>query len=161
MRLPDWSTLTAEDQNLTFGRERDSGAPLSGGGEFDHPDFDVLDDSGLQAVPADSHVAVVHDAAMVRRGYNYDYGFLTQGDVSSDAAADGHLDGHLHAEHPYDAGLLFVSFQADPQVFIDTQEKMAASDRLNEFITAEGSAVFALPPGAAEGGFVGEGLFKA
>jgi uncharacterized iron-regulated membrane protein/deferrochelatase/peroxidase EfeB len=161
MRLPDWSTLTAEDQNLTFGRERDSGAPLSGGGEFDHPDFDVLDDAGLQAVPADSHVAVVHDAAMVRRGYNYDYGFLTQGDVSSDAAADGHLDGHLHAEHPYDAGLLFVSFQADPQVFIDTQEKMAASDRLNEFITAEGSAVFALPPGAAEGGFVGEGLFKA
>jgi uncharacterized iron-regulated membrane protein/deferrochelatase/peroxidase EfeB len=161
MRLPDWSRLSAEDQNLTFGRERDSGAPLSGGGEFDHPDFTVVDGSGLQAVPADSHVAVVHDAAMVRRGYNYDYGFLTQGDVSSDAAADGHLDGHMHAEHPYDAGLLFVSFQADPQVFIDTQEKMAASDRLNEFITAEGGAVFALPPGASEGGFVGEGLFMS
>ncbi|MDA1358196.1 Dyp-type peroxidase [Glycomyces luteolus] len=160
MRLPDWSMLTAEDQNLTFGRERDSGAPLSGGGEFDHPDFDVVDSSGLQAVPADSHVAVVHDAAMVRRGYNYDYGFLTQGDVSSDAATDGHLDGHMHAEHPYDAGLLFASFQADPQVFIDTQEKMAASDRLNEFITAEGSAVFALPPGAPEGGYVGQGLFE-
>jgi uncharacterized iron-regulated membrane protein/deferrochelatase/peroxidase EfeB len=160
MRLPDWSMLTAEDQNLTFGRERDSGAPLSGGGEFDHPDFTKLDASGLPAVPADSHVAVVHDAPMVRRGYNYDYGFLTQGDVSSDAATDGHLDGHMHAEHPYDAGLLFVSFQADPQAFIDAQEKMAASDRLNEFITAEGSAVFALPPGAAEGGFVGEGLFR-
>lgn len=161
MRLPDWSVLTADDQNLTFGRERDSGVPLSGGGEFDHPDFTVLDDSGLPAVPADSHIAVVHDAPMVRRGYNYDYGFLTQGDVSSDAATDGHLDGHMHAEHPYDAGLLFVSFQADPQAFIDTQEKMAASDRLNEFITAEGSAVFAVPPGAAEGGFVGEGLFKS
>ncbi|MEU5156921.1 Dyp-type peroxidase [Glycomyces sp. NPDC021274] len=161
MRLPDWSMLTAEDQNLTFGRERDSGAPLSGGGEFDHPDFEVLDSSGLQAVPADSHVAVVHDAAMVRRGYNYDYGFLTQGDVSSDAVTDGHLDGHMHAEHPYDAGLLFASFQADPQVFIDTQEKMAASDRLNEFITAEGSAVFVLPPGAPEGGYVGQGLFES
>jgi uncharacterized iron-regulated membrane protein/deferrochelatase/peroxidase EfeB len=159
MRLPDWSMLTAEDQNLTFGRERDSGVPLSGGGEFDHPDFTALDDAGLPAVPADSHIAVVHDAPMVRRGYNYDYGFLTQGDVSSDAATDGHLDGHMHAEHPYDAGLLFVSFQADPQAFIDAQEKMAASDRLSEFITAEGSAVFALPPGAAEGGFVGEGLF--
>ncbi|WP_205323880.1 Dyp-type peroxidase [Glycomyces sp. YM15] len=161
MRLPDWSMLTAEDQNLTFGRERDSGAPLSGGGEFDHPDFAVLDSAGLQAVPADSHVAVVHDAAMVRRGYNYDYGFLTQGEVSSDAATDGHLDGHMHAEHPYDAGLLFASFQADPQVFIDTQEKMAASDRLNEFVTAEGSAVFVLPPGAPEGGYVGQGLFEA
>ncbi|GAA2132130.1 Dyp-type peroxidase [Glycomyces algeriensis] len=161
MRLPDWSMLTAEDQNLTFGRDRDSGVPLSGGGEFDHPDFTALDASGLPAVPADSHVAVVHDAAMVRRGYNYDYGFLTQGDVSSDAAVDGHLDGHMHAEHPYDAGLLFVSFQADPQAFIDAQEKMAASDRLSEFITAEGSAVFVLPPGAPEGGYVGQGLFES
>ena len=159
MRLPDWSMLTAEDQNLTFGRDRDSGVPLSGGGEFDHPDFTAQNDAGLPAVPADAHIAVVHDAPMVRRGYNYDYGFLTQGDVSSDAATDGHVDGHMHAEHPYDAGLLFVSFQADPQAFIDAQEKMAASDRLSEFITAEGSAVFALPPGAAEGGFVGEGLF--
>ncbi|MFG3340188.1 Dyp-type peroxidase [Glycomyces sp. NPDC048151] len=161
MRLPDWSMLTAEDQNLTFGRERDSGVPLSGGGEFDHPDFEALDASGLPAVPADSHVAVVHDAPMVRRGYNYDYGFLTEGAVSSDAATDGHLDGHMHAEHPYDAGLLFVSFQADPQAFIDAQEKMAASDRLSEFITAEGSAVFVLPPGAPEGGYVGQGLFEA
>ncbi|PRY62307.1 Dyp-type peroxidase [Glycomyces artemisiae] len=161
MRLPDWSVLSAEDQNLTFGRDRDSGAPLSGGGELDHPDFEVLDASGLPAVPADSHVAVVHDAAMVRRGFNYDYGFLTQGDVSSDAAGDGHLDGHMHAEHPYDAGLLFVSFQADPQVFIDAQEKMAAGDRLTEFITAEGSGVYAVPPGASDGGFVGEGLFRS
>ncbi|MQM24509.1 Dyp-type peroxidase [Glycomyces albidus] len=161
MRLPDWSMLSAEDQNLTFGRERDSGVPLSGGGEFDHPDFTALDASGLPAVPADSHIAVVHDAAMVRRGFNYDYGFLTQGDVSSDAATDGHLDGHMHAEHPYDAGMLFVSFQADPQVFIDAQEKMAASDRLTEFITAEGSGVFAVPPGAAEGGFVAADLFRA
>ncbi|GAA1670433.1 hypothetical protein GCM10009830_15420 [Glycomyces endophyticus] len=160
MRLPDWSMLSAQDQDLTFGRERDSGVPLSGGGEFDHPDFTALDASGLPAVPADSHIAVVHDAAMVRRGFNYDYGFLTQGDVSSDAAADGHLDGHMHAEHPYDAGLLFVSFQADPQVFVDSQERMAASDRLMEFITAEGSGVFAVPPGAAEGGFVAEALFR-
>jgi len=161
VRLPDWSMLTAEDQNLTFGRERDSGVPLSGGGEFDHPDFEAVDDAGLPAVPADAHIAVVHDAAMVRRGFNYDYGYLTQAEVSSDAATDGHVDGHMHAEHPYDAGLLFASFQADPQVFVDSQEKMAAADRLMEFIVAEGSAVFALPPGAAEGGFVGEGLFKS
>ncbi|THV28428.1 Dyp-type peroxidase [Glycomyces paridis] len=159
MRLPDWSMLSAEEQDLTFGRERDSGVPLSGGGEFDHPDFAALDASGLPAVPADSHIAVVHDAAMVRRGFNYDYGFLTQAEVSSDAAGDGHVDGHMHAEHPYDAGLLFVSFQADPQVFVDAQEKMAASDRLTAFIVAEGGAVFAVPPGAPEGGFVGQGLF--
>ncbi|THV34654.1 Dyp-type peroxidase [Glycomyces buryatensis] len=162
MKMPAWSAATAEEQNLTIGKDRDSGAPLSGGGEFDHPDFEAVDDSGLPAIPADSHVALTHEAKMFRRGYNYDYGFLTQGDVSSDAVDHDHAAGtadHGHDEHPYDAGLLFASFQSDPQVFIDTQEKMAGGDRLMEFIVAEGSAVFAVPPGAAEGGFVAEGLF--
>ncbi|GAB3657363.1 Dyp-type peroxidase [Glycomyces tarimensis] len=162
MKLPNWSMATAEEQHLSIGRDRDTGAPLSGGGEFDHPDFEALDASGLPAVPADSHVAVTHNAPMFRRGYNYDYGFLTQGDVTSDAAGHEHAPGtadHGHEERPYDAGLLFASFQADPSAFIETQEQMAASDRLMEFIVAEGSAIFAVPPGASEGGFVGEGLF--
>lgn len=163
MRLPNWSMATAEEQNLTVGKDRDSGAPLSGGGEFAHPDFEAVDGRGLPAVPPDSHLALTHMAKMFRRGYNYDYGYLTQGDVSSDAADHEHAPGtpdHQHAEHPYDAGLLFASFQSDPQVFIDTQEKMAGGDRLMEFIVAEGSGIFAVPPGASEGGFVGEGLFS-
>lgn len=162
MRLPNWSMATAEEQNLTIGKDRDTGAPLSGGGEFAHPDFEADDGSGLPAVPPDSHLALTHMAKMFRRGYNYDYGYLTQGDVSSDAVEHEHAPGtpdHDHAEHPYDAGLLFASFQADPQVFIDTQEKMAGGDRLMEFIVAEGSGIYAVPPGASEGGFVGEGLF--
>jgi deferrochelatase/peroxidase EfeB len=36
---------------------------------------------------------------------------------------------------------------------------LAQHDALNEYISHIGSAIFACPPGAREGGFVGEGLF--
>lgn len=39
------------------------------------------------------------------------------------------------------------------------QRRMAENDALNEYISHTGSAVFACPPGAGEGGYVGEGLF--
>ena len=34
-------------------------------------------------------------------------------------------------------------------------------DALNTYITHTGSATFACPPGAREGGFAGEGLFSS
>jgi deferrochelatase/peroxidase EfeB len=39
------------------------------------------------------------------------------------------------------------------------QRRLAAGDALREYIVHTGSAVFAVPPGAQPGGFVGEGLF--
>ena len=36
-----------------------------------------------------------------------------------------------------------------------------ANDALNEYISHTGSALFALPPRAREGGYVGEGLFES
>jgi deferrochelatase/peroxidase EfeB len=39
------------------------------------------------------------------------------------------------------------------------QSQLAAHDALNRFITHIGSAVFACPPGARLGGYVGETLF--
>ena len=42
--------------------------------------------------------------------------------------------------------------------FIDVQTSLA-DDALNEYIRHVGSAVFAVPPGVAAGGFIGEGLF--
>ena len=38
------------------------------------------------------------------------------------------------------------------------QRSLGGSDLLNEYIVHTSSAVFAIPPGVAEGGFVGEGL---
>jgi deferrochelatase/peroxidase EfeB len=38
---------------------------------------------------------------------------------------------------------------------------LARSDTLNEYIRHTGSAVFAVPPGVAEGGYIGQALFEA
>ena len=39
------------------------------------------------------------------------------------------------------------------------QRGLGSSDALNEYIKHVGSALFAVPPGARRGGFVGDGLF--
>ncbi|CAO5238621.1 hypothetical protein FAGKG844_250040 [Frankia sp. AgKG'84/4] len=57
------------------------------------------------------------------------------------------------------SGLLFASYQADvSSQFVPIQRRLEELDLLNEWITPVGSAVFALPPGCARGGFVGETL---
>ncbi len=47
---------------------------------------------------------------------------------------------------------------ARPKQF-ETIQRNLSPDLLNEYIVHSSSAVFAVPPGASEGGFVGEGLF--
>ncbi len=60
-----------------------------------------------------------------------------------------------------DAGLFFICFQRNPlRQFVPIQRRLAAHDALNEYITHTSSAVFACPPGAREGGYVGETLFE-
>ena len=58
-----------------------------------------------------------------------------------------------------DAGLIFAAYQRDiGSQFLPIQRNLAEKDLLNEWITPIGSAVFAVPPGCAEGGWIGEGL---
>ncbi|MBU1586472.1 MAG: Dyp-type peroxidase, partial [Actinobacteria bacterium] len=54
--------------------------------------------------------------------------------------------------------LFFISFQRSPEQFIAVQKNLAR-DALNEYIKHVGSAIFAVPPGAAQGSYVGAGLF--
>jgi deferrochelatase/peroxidase EfeB len=52
-------------------------------------------------------------------------------------------------------------FPEDPKTqFEAIQRRLGSSDALNEYIKHTSSAVFAIPPGAADGGYVGEGLFS-
>lgn len=74
---------------------------------------------------------------ILRRGYNY-------------------VDGN-NAYGRLDVGLFFLSFQRSPAQFITIQRALA-TDVLNEHIRHVGSAIFAVPPGAKPGGFVGETL---
>jgi dye decolorizing peroxidase len=139
--MEKWDLLAVTDKESAVGRRMDSGAPLSGIHERDEPDFTALDDSGLPKIPDFSHVTRAHvtDPALkiLRRPYNY--------------------DGVPNALGHPDAGLIFAAFQRDiVRQFVPIQQRLADKDLLNEWITPIGSAVFAVPPGCAEGGWIGE-----
>jgi len=61
----------------------------------------------------------------------------------------------------YDSGMMFISFQKDPQQFIDIQNSLGRTDKLNEYITHRGSAIFACFPGVKKGSYLGEALFTS
>nr|WP_221374236.1 Dyp-type peroxidase [Actinoplanes polyasparticus] len=139
--METWDILSVADKENAVGRRLDSGAPLSGAQEHDEPDFTKLDASGLPAMPDFSHVTRAHvtDPALkiLRRPYNY--------------------DGAPNAAGRPDSGLIFASYQKDiARQFVPIQQRLAEKDLLNEWITPIGSAVFAVPPGCDEDGWIGE-----
>ncbi|WP_150238836.1 Dyp-type peroxidase [Nocardiopsis quinghaiensis] len=141
--LDTWDELDRPAREAVIGRRVDNGAPLTGTEEHDEVDLDATDSSGLPAIPAFAHVrrARTDDPGqrIFRRGYNYDH---------RDSGGQ-------------DAGLLFASYQADPlRQFAPVQQRLDELDLLNQWTTAVGSAVFALPPGCEEGGYVGRPLLE-
>ncbi|MDQ2958162.1 MAG: Dyp-type peroxidase, partial [Actinomycetota bacterium] len=144
MLLDSWERLGVAAQEAAVGRRKDTGAPLTGQQEHDNPDF-AAEQAGRPVIAANAHLRLTHPAnnsgaSMLRRGYSYDDGVDATGSP--------------------DSGLFFQAFQTDPhQVFVPIQRKLAASDALGSFLRHEASALFAMPPGASPGGFVGERLF--
>ncbi|MGD1282781.1 iron uptake transporter deferrochelatase/peroxidase subunit [Mycobacterium seoulense] len=142
--LETWDVDRIGNQQRIFGRTKDEGAPLSGKAEFDTPDFAVKGADGNPLIDPMSHVGLAarenNDGIMIRRrSYNY---------------TDG-----LDANGQLNAGLLFISYQKDPQDFIRLQNRLGAHDLLNEYIRHIGSAIFAVPPAPAEGHYIAQGLF--
>jgi deferrochelatase/peroxidase EfeB len=146
MLLEIWDRSPLEDQEQTIGRHKYSGAPLGGSDEFDPLDLDA-EQNGKPVIPADAHVrlasASVNDGERIlRRGYSF-------------------TDGVDESLGELEAGLFFICFQRDPhRQFVAIQRQLGSSDSLNEYIKHVGSAVFAVPPGARSGGYVGETLFS-
>ncbi|NUU60340.1 iron uptake transporter deferrochelatase/peroxidase subunit [Paenibacillus agri] len=142
-RIEVWDRSSLSDQEATFGRHRQSGAPIGARDEFDKLDLKAADASGKPLIPADSHSALAHGdgtVKMLRRSYSYSGGLN---------AKTGQLD----------AGLLFISFQRDlVKQFVTIQQRLSRNDRLNEYMVHVGSAVFACFPGVREGGFIGDTL---
>ncbi|MGZ4449741.1 MAG: iron uptake transporter deferrochelatase/peroxidase subunit [Nocardioides sp.] len=144
MTIEVWDRQPLGDQESFVGRTKDTGAPLSGGGEHTAPDFAMAGSDG-PLVPRDSHVSVVHPAhnhgvRMLRRGYNFVDGTDRLGGL--------------------DAGLFFLAYVRDPRThFIPVQARMARADALMEYLKVTGSGLFAVPPGAAPGEHVGQALF--
>jgi deferrochelatase/peroxidase EfeB len=142
-----WDRSSLADQEATIGRTRHSGAPLGGRDENDPLDLDATGDDDQPVIPVDAHVRLAnqaaHDIFLLRRGYSF-------------------TDGIDRRTGQLDAGLFFLAFQADPhRQFVPLQDALARNDALNEYIQHVGSALFAIPPGAAEGAYVGQPLFEA
>jgi deferrochelatase/peroxidase EfeB len=145
MLLEVWDRASLQDQERTIGRHKYSGAPLGGSDEFEPLPLDAERD-GHPVIPVDSHVRLASakengSARILRRGYSF-------------------TDGVDESLGELEAGLFFICFQRDPaKQFVPIQQRLGPFDSLNEYIKHVGSALFAVPPGAESGGYVGEGLF--
>ncbi len=144
MLLHQWDSISLEQQERTFGRHKLSGAPLGQQHEHDPLDLNAITNGHL-AISRLAHIRLAspeynNGQRILRRGYSYTDG-LDAGAVA--------------------AGQLFICFQRDPRAqFIPMQTRLALNDLLNEHTKHIGSAIFACPPGAGRGGFVGDGLFS-
>jgi dye decolorizing peroxidase len=145
MNLPKWDTLGIRDKEEAIGRHLDTGAPLSGGGEYDAPDFAATDNLGLALIPDFAHIRNAHSPdgsdLFLRRPISYDDGFASDGSPN--------------------AGLIFAAYaQNIERQFIPVQQRLSDFDLLNLWTTPIGSSVFAVLPGCADSGFIGETLFS-
>ncbi|KJC65653.1 iron uptake transporter deferrochelatase/peroxidase subunit [Agreia bicolorata] len=144
MTIETWDRTALSEQERIIGRTKGNGAPLSGGTEFTAPDFAVLGRADKALIDKDSHVRLAHPESnagteILRRGYNF-------------------VDGNDNLGR-LEAGLFFISYQRSPAQFIDIQMNLAKNDLMNEYIRHVGSGLFAVPPGARQGSYVGAGLF--
>jgi deferrochelatase/peroxidase EfeB len=145
MLLEIWDRSSLEDQEQTIGRAKYSGAPLGGKDEFEPLPLEKKRSDGLPTIPVDAHVrlasADLNDGERIlRRGYSF-------------------TDGVDESLGELEAGLFFICFQRDPEKqFVAIQRRLGSMDTLNEYIKHVSSALFAVPPGARPGGYVGETL---
>jgi deferrochelatase/peroxidase EfeB len=139
-----WDTSAETEQDGVFGRHKLSGAPFGGKGEFDPVN--------IKDIPVKAHIRranprqgeATERQRILRRGYNFDEG-LDAGFTESVA------------------GLFFLAYQRDPRAqFVPIQARLAAEDRLNEYIQHVSSAVWAVLPGVEHpDGYLGQTLFEA
>jgi deferrochelatase/peroxidase EfeB len=155
--LEHWDRSEIDYQEQVVGRHKISGAPLGGHGEFDTPDFEAADKDGNPVIAEDAHMRLgAHEtnggAVILRRAYSYNDG----------ANVIAERWPPWRQGMSYDAGLFFLAYQKDPRTgFIRIFERMAKLDAMNQFTTHVASALFAIPPGAAPGSFIGQPLFLA
>ncbi|MEW5809044.1 MAG: Dyp-type peroxidase [Actinomycetota bacterium] len=138
--MDTWDELDRTSKEIAVGRRLATGAPLTGTQEFDEPDFAAMQ-NGIPVIPPNAHIALARartdDERFLRRGYNYD-------------------------DPGGERGLLFVAYQRDPvRQFIPVQQRLAAADALNPWITTVGSATFAILPGVPVDGYLGQSLVEA
>ena len=135
MFLETWDRTNLQEQENTFGRYKESGAPFGKKDEFDEVDLDLL--------PVDSHVRLAKEVnkPIYRRSYSYS-------------------DGIVEKTGQFDTGLLFLAFQKNPDSFVKVQTNLGAQDKMNEYVTHIGSGLFACFADVKKGEYLGQKLFE-
>jgi len=144
MHVEFWDRVGMLEQEKMIGRDRVSGAPLGGTGEFQDPDYGS--DPHGNRIPLDAHIRLANprtnataDQRILRRGYSYNRGVDDAGNL--------------------DQGLLFVAFNKDPARQYAVIQKRLEIEPMIDYITPVGGGYFFVPRGTTgPADWVGSGL---